>query len=98
VKNAKGGRVGVGTRFALPAGQPWAGWIAGPAAVVAKFEDGTVAVFTNRLGEGLIASFALDAATAAKGIPAVVRDILDAALAVTGARRLTTSRRGFRPA
>ncbi len=87
VKNAKGGRARAGARFALPAGRSWAGWKAGQASVAAEFEDGTAAVFTNRVGEGLIASFALDAATAAKEIPAVVRDVLDAALAVTGARR-----------
>ena len=87
MKNAKGGRVRAGARFALPAGRSWTGWKAASAAVVAEFEDGTAAVFTNRVGEGLIASFALDAATAAQVFPAVVRDVLDAALAVTGARR-----------
>jgi hypothetical protein len=67
--------------------QPWAGWQTKGAEVVAAFEDGTAAVFINRVGKGAIASFATDAATAARDFPEVVRDVLDKAMAVAGGRR-----------
>jgi len=60
---------------------------AGKTKVVAEFEDGSAAVFTSRVGKGVVASFAMDAATAARDIPGVVRDVLDAVLAGTGGRR-----------
>jgi Domain of unknown function (DUF4434) len=87
VRKAAGERAKAGARFALEAGQSWAGWQAKGAEVVAAFEDGTAAVFTNRVGRGIVASFAMDAAAAARAIPEVARDVLDAALAVTGAKR-----------
>jgi hypothetical protein len=86
VRKPAGGRVKEGARLELPAGQPWAGWNPGQAEVVAAFDDGTAAVFTNRVEKGIVASFAMDAATAARDLPDVVRDVLDAALAVTGGR------------
>ena len=82
-----GNRTKVGARLGLREGQSWAGWRAGKAKVVAEFEDGAAAVFMNRVGKGVIASFATDAATAARDFPDLVRDVLDAALAVTGGRR-----------
>ena len=71
----------------LRSGEPWAGWNPGQAEVVAEFDDGTAAVFTNRVEKGIVASFAMDAATAARDLPDVVRDVLDAVMAVTGGRR-----------
>jgi hypothetical protein len=82
-----GSRVKKGARFGLREGQPWAGWKADKAKIVAGFEDGAAAVFMNRVGKGVIASFAMDAATAAMDFPDLVRDVLDAALAVTGGKR-----------
>lgn len=87
VGKAAGSRAKDGARFGLKGDQSWAGWKAGKAKVWAAFEDGTAAVFANRVGQGVIASFAMDAATAARDLPDVVRDVLDAALAVTGGRR-----------
>jgi hypothetical protein len=88
VRDPAGSRARAGSRIALGGDQAWAGWRAGRAAkVVAEFEDGSAAVFTNRVGKGLAASFAMDAATAAREIPDVVRDVLDAAMAVSGGRR-----------
>lgn len=82
-----GSRVKEGARFGLGEGQPWAGWKAEKAKALAGFEDGEAAVFMNRVGKGVIASFATDAATAARDFPDLVRDALDAALAVTGGKR-----------
>ncbi len=87
VRKPAGGRIKEGARFGLSGGQPWTGWKPRGAKVVAEFEDGTAAVFTNRVGKGVIASFAMDGATAAWDLPDVVRDVLDAALAVTGGKR-----------
>jgi hypothetical protein len=87
VRKPAGSRAKEGARFGLGGGQAWAGWKPGKAEVVAEFEDGSAAVFTNRVGKGLIASIAVDAATAARDMPDVVRDVIDAALAVTGGRR-----------
>ncbi len=87
VRRAAGRRAGPGARFEMAAGPAWAGWKPGRAEVVAAFEDGTAAVFTNRVGRGVLASFAMDAAAAARDLPDVVRDVLDAALAATGGRR-----------
>ena len=87
VRKPAGSRMKEGARVTLAAGQSWAGWKAKGAEVVAAFEDGTAAVFTNRVGKGVVASFAMDAATAAREVPDLVRDVLDAALAATGGRR-----------
>jgi Domain of unknown function (DUF4434) len=87
VRAPAGSRVKGGARFELKEAQPWTGWKAGSARIVAGFEDGTAAVIMNTVGKGVIASFALDAATAAREIPDLVRDVLDAAAAVTGGRR-----------
>jgi hypothetical protein len=77
-----------GARIGLGGDQAWAGWKpAGKTKVVAEFEDGSAAVFTSRVGKGIVASFAVDAATAARDLPDVVRDVLDAVLAATGGRR-----------
>ncbi len=83
----EGPRVKAGERFALRGDQRWAGWKPGQARVLAAFEDGTAAVFANRVGKGFVASFAMDVATASRAIPGIVRDVLDAAAAVTGGRR-----------
>lgn len=87
VRRPAGSRVKGGARFGLKEAQPRTGWKAGSAKVVAEFEDGTAAVFMNAVGQGVIASFALDAATAAREMPDLVRDVLDAAMAVSGGRR-----------
>jgi hypothetical protein len=86
VRKPAGGRVNEGASLELGPSQPWAGWKPGKAEVVAEFDDGTAAVFTNRVENGIIASFAMDAAIAARDLPDVVRDVLDAAMAVTGGR------------
>jgi hypothetical protein len=86
VGRAKGSRAKKGARFGLEGDQAWTGWRPNGAEVVASFEDGSAAVFMNRVGRGVIAGFAMDAAAAARDIPDVVRDVLDAAMAVTGAR------------
>jgi len=87
VRKPAGSRVEARARFGLTGDQAWTGWKAGSAKIVAEFEDGTAAVFTNRVGKGVIASFAMDAATAAREIPDIIRDVLDAAMAVTGGMR-----------
>lgn len=87
VRRAAGTRAREGSRFGLTAGPAWTGWKPGRAEVVAAFEDGTAAVFMNRVGKGVVASFAMDAAAAARDLPDIVRDVLDAALASTGGRR-----------
>ena len=87
VRKPAGSRAKEGARFGLREAQPWTGWKASSAKVVAEFEDGTAAAFTNRVGKGIVASFAMDAATAAREIPDIVRDVLDAAMAVTGGTR-----------
>jgi hypothetical protein len=88
VRKPAGSRVKAGARIGLKEGQAWAGWKpAGKTRVVAEFEDGSAAVFTNRVGKGVIASFAMDAAAAARELPDLVRDVLDAAMALTGGRR-----------
>ena len=87
-RNPAGIRVKGGARIGLGGDQAWAGWKpAGKTKVVAEFEDGSAAVFMNRVGKGIVASFAMDAATAARDLPNVVRDVLDAAMAVTGGQR-----------
>jgi hypothetical protein len=86
VRKPAGGRMKEGERLELGGAEAWAGWKAGKAEVVAEFDDGTAAVFTNRVETGIVASFAMDAATAARDLPDVVRDVLDAVLAVTGGR------------
>jgi len=88
VRKPAGSRVKEGARIGLGGDQAWAGWMpAGKTKVVAEFEDGSAAVFTSRVGKGVVASFAMDAAAAARDIPGVVRDVLDAVLAGTGGRR-----------
>ncbi len=87
VRDAAGRRVKKGTRIALREDRDGTGWTAGRATVVAAYEDGAAAVFTNRVGRGVIASFAMDAAAAARDLPDVVRDVLDEVLAATGGRR-----------
>ncbi len=82
-----GRRVKAGARFALRGGNPFSGWKAAGAKVAAAFEDGSAAVFVNGVGKGVIASVALDAATAARDIPDIVRDVLDEILAATGTAR-----------
>jgi hypothetical protein len=82
-----GRRVPAGRRFELRDGLPFPGWKASGARVAAAFEDGTAAAFINRVGKGVVAAVALDAAAAAREIPDVVRDLLDEALAVTGTAR-----------
>jgi len=88
VRDPAGSRVKEGARFGLGGGQAWAGWKpAGKTTVVAEFEDGSAAVFMNRVGKGVIASFAMDAAAAARDLPDVVRDVLDSVLAAIGGKR-----------
>lgn len=87
MSEAAGPRVKKGARFALAGGAACAGWKPRGAKIAAEFEDGTAAVFLNRAGNGLVASFAMDASAAARDLPDVVRDVLDAAFAVTGGRR-----------
>jgi hypothetical protein len=88
VRKPAGSRMMEGTRIGLGGDQAWAGWRpAGKTRVVAEFEDGSAAVFTNRVGKGVVASFAMDASTAARDIPDIVRDILDSVLAATGGMR-----------
>ena len=87
VRKPAGDRARAGARFGLQEGRPWPGWTPRGAKVVAEFEDETAAVFINRVGKGVVASFAMDAATAARDLPDVVRDVLDEALAVSGGKR-----------
>jgi len=85
--DAAGRRAPAGTRFGLRGGFLFPGWKASGARVAAAFEDGSAAVFINRVGKGVVVSVALDATTAARDIPDVVRDVLDEAMAVTGTSR-----------
>lgn len=85
--DSAGRRVPAATRFALTGGLPFSGWKASGARIAAAFEDGSAAVFINHVGKGVIASIAVDAATAARDIPDVVRDVLDEILAAAGTAR-----------
>jgi hypothetical protein len=88
VRNPAGSRVKGGARFDLKENQVWPGWkTAGKTKVVAEFEDGSAAAFMNRVGKGVIASFATDAAPAARERPDVVRDVLDSVFSITGGKR-----------
>jgi hypothetical protein len=79
VRDAIGSRVAVGSRLSLdPVELP--SWAAAGGRVVATFEDGTAAVLTNRYGKGVTVTILLDAETAARQIPDLVRDALDYAM------------------
>jgi hypothetical protein len=86
IAKALGSRVSVGTRVALHSIQSPA-WVAGTGEVIAKFEDGSAAVLVNSYGKGRTITILLDASSAAEEFPELVRDIIDYALANTGAER-----------
>ncbi|MEA1981287.1 MAG: DUF4434 domain-containing protein, partial [candidate division Zixibacteria bacterium] len=79
VKNAAGKRVSAGKQYALPdVNLPL--WKTDNAKVVATFEDGSPAIVINKYGKGTVATFLMDATTAAKQFPELVRDVIDYAM------------------
>lgn len=52
-------------------------WRSTGAAVIATYEDGSAAVTINRFGKGMAATISVDATTAAKVFPELVRNVID---------------------
>ncbi|MGA2587886.1 MAG: hypothetical protein ABSF88_12790 [Candidatus Aminicenantales bacterium] len=79
-------RVKKGMRFAFgPADAP--SWKPGTGKIVAAFEDGSAAALVNAFGKGAVVTISLDLASAARIMPAFVRDVLDFALARHGLKK-----------
>jgi hypothetical protein len=80
VKESPGNRVSAGDKYNIPDIRlPL--WEPTGAKVIAEFEDGSPAVLINRYGKGTVATIVLDAKTAAKQFPELIRDVIDAAMA-----------------
>ncbi len=80
VKESIGKRVSVGKQCALPDSQlPL--WKTENTKVVSTFEDGSPAVVIKKYGKGTIATFLIDATTAAEQTPELVRDVIDFVMA-----------------
>lgn len=86
VRNALGKRVPSGSHIELPQ-QSFPAWKSAGAKIIATFEDGSAAIAVNRYGQGTAVTVATDAMTAARCFPALVRDVLDAALATDESER-----------
>jgi Domain of unknown function (DUF4434) len=87
VKEAVGGRVKLGSRFALTKTQ-LPTWTTNKARVIATFEDNSAAIIANRFGKGIVVSIFPDASTAAGDFPDLVRDVIGYALSSSGDERL----------
>ncbi|HEV8366599.1 MAG TPA: alpha-amylase family protein [Pyrinomonadaceae bacterium] len=83
VKEAVGGRVKIGSRFALTKTQ-LPGWTINKARVIATFEDNSAAIIANRFGKGIVVSIFPDAPTAVRDFPDLVRDVIGYALSSSG--------------
>lgn len=80
VKNAIGKRVSKEKQYPLPHfSLPL--WKTKNAKVIATYEDGSPAIVVNKYGEGTVATFLMDAKTAAEQFPELVRDVIDYAMA-----------------
>jgi len=77
-----GRRAAAGTKFKLD-GTERPGWKASTASAAALFEDGSAAVLVNRFGRGLAVAVTLDAASAARLCPDIIRDVIDQALGLS---------------
>lgn len=86
VRDAVGKRVLSGSRRKFTPVKT-ASWKSTGADVIATYEDGSVAVAINRYGKGVAVTISVDAATAAKDFPDLVRDVLDDALKHEGRQR-----------
>ncbi|MEN6310797.1 MAG: DUF4434 domain-containing protein, partial [Acidobacteriota bacterium] len=82
VGKAAGRRAAAGAKFRLD-GTEQPGWKASTASTAALFEDGSAAVLVNRFGRGLAIAVTLDAASAARLCPDLIRDVIDQALGLS---------------
>lgn len=83
VKDAIGGHVKTGARFALSK-TAFSSWTANGARVIATFEDGAAAALINKHGRGTVVTIIPDAWTAAKNAPEFVRDCVEYAMSAAG--------------
>ena len=80
VKNAIGKRVSIGKQYPLPYFRlPL--WKTKNVKVIATYEDGSPAVVINKYGKGTVATFLIDATTAAEQFPELIRDVIDYVMA-----------------
>jgi len=80
VKKTIGKRVSEGKQYPLPHfSLPL--WKTENTKVVATFEDGSPAIVVNKYGNGTVATFLMDATTAAEQFPGLVRDVIDYTMA-----------------
>jgi hypothetical protein len=80
VKNAVGKRVSEGKQYALP-DVSLPSWKTENTKIIATFEDSYPAIVINKYGKGAVATFLIDATTAAEQIPELVHDVIDYAMA-----------------
>jgi hypothetical protein len=86
VQEALGSRVSTGKRIGLQdIHSP--SWVAGTGRVIAKFEDGSVAILVNSYGKGKTITILPSASDAAQDFPELVRDAIDFALGHAGTDR-----------
>ena len=83
VREAIGGRVRSRQRFTLPQSQ-LAGWSSTGGQLIAAFEDGSPAVTLNKYGKGATIAVLVDAQTAVRTMPDLVRDVLEYASTAGG--------------
>lgn len=86
VQNAVGKRAPSGSRWSFPNTQ-LPSWKSAGARAIATFGDGGVAVTENSYGEGIAVAFAIDAMTASRYCPGLVRDVIDSVLSREGRER-----------
>jgi hypothetical protein len=80
VKNVIGKRISEGKQYTLPdVSLPL--WKTENTKVIATFEDSSPAIIINKYGKGIIATILIDAKTAAKQFPELVRDVIDHVMA-----------------
>ncbi|MCD4693092.1 MAG: hypothetical protein K8R79_09270, partial [Calditrichales bacterium] len=86
IKETAGKRVFSGDQYSFPSVKlPL--WKRYKGKVIAEFEDGSPAVLINSYGKGTVVTVALDAATAARQILELIRDVIDYAMAVCSVTR-----------
>jgi hypothetical protein len=86
VREALGRRTRVGQSFGLD-GRAYPAWTAAAgtmAKVVATFDDGSAAVLINRFGKGYVLTVTMDALSAAKLCPDLIRDVMTEAFRASG--------------
>lgn len=83
IQSPAGARAAAGTRIAF-AQQSLPSWKTAGATVIASFDDGGAAVAVHSYGKGAAYTISPSAMTAAELFPALVRDVIDSALARKG--------------